>query len=901
MMRTLSDDVRLVGNTLGEVIRAHGGDVLFERVERMRLAAKRAREDADEVERARARQELADCAAELTPELALEVGRAFTLYFQLVNLAEDVHRTRELRQREMSDESVPESLFEAVGELARAGVPLERVRAALGDLRLTYVFTAHPTEARRRTTERLLVQARHSLELLDRGLLTPTENRATQRHLRAAVEALWEHAAERHSRPEVLEEVKAGLWYLRNVLLDVVPRVQRRLWRALSLHYRACDPLDLPLPVSFGSWMGADRDGNPHVNEAVTERTLELHRWIVLDRYIGDLDALIDPLAAVAQRLPASEELQQALVRAQMAVPELTMETERRNPREPLRRLVMFMRERIARTRTFSAGAYLRPEEFLDDLLVLRRVLLAGGATALPNDGLLDLIQRVRCFGFWLATVDIREDSRVHRRVIAELLADESYLTCSDEERERRLAGLVLPDRSRPLSESAQRLLRLFDSLRSALARFGAQAIHTYVISMAQSPVDVLEVLRLAELHHVDAQLDIAPLLETREALEGAEVLLRRLLAGERYRRHLERRGNTQELLVGYSDSMKQAGIMASRVAILDAQRQAAVACRDAGITLRLFHGRGGSVSRGGGPTRRAIRALPPETFSGQIKITEQGETRSFHFGNPDLAARYLEQTLGAALLLRDEARQVAAGTAGAAGASAEDRELLAELAAAGLAAYRELVCDPHLVRYFLETTPFAQIAALNIASRPARRKGIGGLDDLRAIPWVFAWSQSRHIITAWYGVGSALAAIARAPGGLERLMHAYQTSPFVADLLDNVQMALAKADMPIAARYAALCSQPEVAGPIFDRVRAEYALTCQLVLQLTRQEQLLDNDPTTQRSLRLRDPYVDPLSYIQVEALRRLRASEEALRDAWERTARVTVQGIAAGLRNTG
>lgn len=894
--RTLSDDVRLMGDTLGEVLRAHGGEELFQHVEAMRVAAKTAREAEEGPESDEARARLEREAASLSPAMAVEVVRAFTLYFQLVNLAEDVHRTRELRRREMhASEPVAESFRAVMAQLSSAGASREQVLSALRDVRITYVFTAHPTEARRRTTERLLSAAREVLEHRDRRRLTPEEFHAEDRRLRACIEALWEHASERRERPEVLEEVKAGLWYLRHVLLDVVPRVQRRLVEAVDNAFGPVDPLEMPMCIAFGSWMGSDRDGNPYVTDAVTERTLDLHRWIVVDRYLHDLDQLVDPLSGVRDRLPRSDELEEAMARAAAAVPEVVLEAERRNPDEPLRRFLTFIRERVERTRTFSSGAYPRPQAFIDDLLVIRKVLRDAHAGALPDDALLDLVQRVRCFGFNLAALDVREDSAVHRRVVAELLGDPDYPNRSEVERRQALQRLALPERGRDISPDARRVLDCFDTIRRLQARFGPEAIGTYVISRCSSATDVLEVLVLAELHHIEPHLDVVPLLETPEDLARAGPLLDDLLGDPAYRRHVRRRGDLQELLVGYSDSMKVGGILASRVRVKQAQVDAAGVCREHGVTLRVFHGRGGSVSRGGGPTYRAIGALPREAFSGQMKITEQGEMRAYNFANPDLAVRYLEQTLGAALVARYEARNAPPP------APADEGRLLGRLAELSQRTYQSLVGDPKLVAYFREATPFDQIAALNIASRPSKRRdGAPGLSDLRAIPWVFSWSQSRHVLTGWFGVGSAFEALLEEEGGEELLRRMYRDSPFLHDLVENVEMTLAKADMHIASRYATLCSDEAVAKEVFRRIEAEFARTCRVLLRVTGQAHLLEDDPVLERSIRLRNPYVDSLSYLQVQALRHARA-DDADRETWQRAARIAVQGIAAGLRHTG
>ncbi|RMG16715.1 MAG: phosphoenolpyruvate carboxylase, partial [Deltaproteobacteria bacterium] len=559
-----------------------------------------------------------------------------------------------------------------------------------------------------------------------------------------------------------------------------------------------------------------------------------------------------------------------------------------RNPEEPLRRMLTYMRERVARAREGRAGGYPGPDAFLEDLRALRRVLLASRAVALPDDRLFDLIARVRCFGFVMARLDVREDSRVHRVVVAELLGEPDYPSWSERRRIEALSRLRLPHRERRLSEEARRLLELFASIGRLQMRFGPEAIGTYIVSMTESAADILEVLALARLFRIDPHLDLVPLFETQAALDRAGKLLRRLFRDPAYRAHLRDRGEVQEVLVGYSDSMKESGIFASRVKVRAAQVEAARACAQAKVKLRVFHGRGGSISRGGGPTHRAIRALPREAFSGDLKITEQGEVRAFHFADADLAAWYLERVVGAALLTRHEARR------GIRVGGGEDAGLLESLAEASREAYRALVETEGFFDYFNTATPVDQIAALNIGSRPAKRGRGQGLGDLRAIPWVFAWSQSRHVLTGWYGVGTALEGVSRQKGGLARLRRLYRESPFFQDTLDNVQMTLAKADLAIAERYAAL-APAAVRERIFPAIAAEYPRTVRLVKKVLEIDELLDDDPVLQRSIRLRNPYVDPLSYLQVHAMRHTSSA------AWARVAREAVKGIAAGLRNTG
>ncbi len=896
--RTLSQDIRLLGDTLGLVIKQQGGAPLFEAVESMRSAAKQARSAHSDPEREHAASKLSRITGGLGGAEALDVSRAFTLYFQLINLAEDIQHSRELRERALAqgEESLAESYFALVRSLAEQGVSLEEMIAYIRDLDICFVFTAHPTEARRRTTERLLAQAREVLEDLDRRELIPNETRRAERRLEATIEALWQHAAERAKRPDVLDEVKAGLWYIRHVLLDVIPKLQRRLHHALSEAYGPLDALEVPPIVRFGSWMGSDRDGNPFVTDEVTAKTLELQRFIAIDRYLKDLDALIDPLAAAASRLRDHAALSAARARAEDALPELALSAAARNPEEPLRHVVTLMRVRLERTLSESGGAYASASEFMDDLIALRETLLATGARALPNDLLLDLIYRARAFGFSLAALDVREDSRAHQRAIAELLGDPDYATRSDAERLAALERLKVPESWETLTPETERVLSCFASIADLQRRFGASALPTYAISTTESSVDVIEVLTFATHFGIRDSIDIVPLLEDPSTLARAREILGALYTHPAYVQHLETRGKVQELLVGYSDSMKQGGMLASRVRVLEAQRAAVALSRDHGITLRVFHGRGGSVSRGGGPTYRAIDAMPRDTITAAVKFTEQGEVRAYHFAESDLATRYIEQTVGAQLKAYHESKHDRFAP------WQQESELLARLAGTSLRAYRDLIDDPEVLVYYAEATPLDQVTSLNIASRPSkRREGALRLADLRAIPWVFAWAQSRHVITGWYGVGAALASFDK-DDDRAFLQEAYLRSAFFRDIIDNVAMTLAKADMGIAGRYAALCEDAALAHRVFERIANAYRETSLEVLNLSDSTALLDHDRRLQASIRRRNPYVDPLSYLQLEALRRLRAAEPpADLVEWKRVGRVTVHGIAAGMRNTG
>lgn len=892
-MRDLNDDVRYLGGVLGDALRDAGGAALFDDVEAMRTACKQAREAGSDYDRV---DQIADG---LGASRALDVARAFTIYFRLVNLAEDVHRARVLRSRERSrDETGPvaESFGAVMRDLHNDGVSRDAVLEAISATSVQCVFTAHPTEARRRTTERLLFSVRQALEMWDRTNPTAAEARVLDRQIRAAVEALWQHAPDRSTKPEVIDEVKAGLWYFENIIFDAAPRMHRRFVAELNAMYPAAEPvepLDIDPMLSFGSWMGGDRDGNPYVDEVVTERTLHLHRQTTVKRYDQDLALLVDHLAADRSRIASFTKLDATLARCERAVPEIAASANARNPKEPLRRLLSFMRERLRRAGRFAPGGYEDGDAFVRDLQVVYDVLRASGGTSLAEAHLTDLILRVRMFGFFLAQVDIREDARIHRAVIERWLGQDAYAELPPPQRLSILETTGLADERITSCEDNDLCARqraLLQSLPKLTARYGSRALHTYIISQCESATDVLEVLYMLQWAGVEQSFDVVPLFESRAALAALPETLENLLQNARYRQHLQQRGLKQEVLLGYSDSMKEAGIMASRIDLLEAQLAATRVCKRHGVDLRFFHGRGGSVSRGGGPTHRAIRALPASAFSGEMRITEQGETRSFHFGHPELATRYLEQMLGAALCKCITAK---------AGLTEEDfskHELFETLARISERKYRQLVESDALVAYFQSCSPAAYLGSLNIGSRPSRRKSGSGLEGLRAIPWVFAWSQNRHVITGWYGVGSALASSA-----VEDLRQLLSVSPFFEDMLDNVQMTLAKADLRIGSRYASLAPTNEVRAAIFEPIKDEFATTTQQILSISGQSSLLERDPIIANSISLRNPYVDPLSFLQVRALRELSKDEVTDRSLWEQVCRITIQGIAAGLRNTG
>lgn len=925
----LSRDIHLLGDLLGQTLREQEGQPIFDLEERIRVLAKDWRATDSEA----TFEILAELCEGLDAETALPILKAFTTYFHLVNLAEEHHRVRVLRTREKAAGATPlaDSIAEAIQALHARGVTAAEMQELLDRLSVELVFTAHPTESKRRTVLeklRAISTALYRLEIQD---LLPREWDQILADLWVHITLLWLTDEMRASRPTVLDEVHHGLWYLSETLFDVVPELYRALEQALARAYPGSSFHVSPF-LRFGSWIGGDRDGNPHVTAAVTAKTFRLHRELAQRHHGQTLLRLIGELSLSGERARLTPALQRFLAEQREQYPALAQALDERNRDEPYRQALSFIAHRLGeRTppeRPTGPGgaddpwpqpAYDGGLELLADLNRVAESLQDTGNPVLVQERLAPLLRQVETFGLHTAALDIRQHSAEHEKVVAELLCitgiTSQYAALPEADKTALLSRLLetatfpaidlrtLSDASASLStDLALETVALFRLLRHIYDQ-DPEALGYYLISMAHQPSDMLEVLWLAGLEGLYrpqesfSRLDITPLFETIADLERAPMVLESLLGNPAYRTHLRARGDHQLIQLGYSDSTKDGGYLMANWALYRAQRALAAVARRHGIRLTFFHGRGGAVGRGGGPTHRAILGLPPDTVDGRTRITEQGEVIFDRFGHPAIAHRYLEQVIGA--VLQVSAAQPVAD-------EPEWEKVMEVLSASAYIAYRNLVYEtPGFPDYFHQATPIDVITELTIGSRPARRPEAERFEDLRAIPWVFAWMQSRHTLPGWYGLGHAFTRyIQENPDGLEALRSLYQGWLFFRATVDNAQMALCKADMAIAARYAELVADSELGQHVFGRIAAEHARTRQALLAVTGQQALLDNEPVLQRAIRLRNPYVDPLNLVQVGLLRRLRnhlPENSAEREKIVNALRLSIVGIAAGLKNTG
>ncbi len=909
----LRDDVHLLGELVGDVLREQGGPDLFAAVEYVRTAAIALRSRAAAKGDTAQERSLLQWAQRQSTDRLLQLVRAFSVYFHLINLAEEHHRVRTLREREQSSAGAPlhESIAAALASLRSAGVRADAVQDSLQRLEVHPVFTAHPSEARRRTLLHHLARAADLIAQLNDPRATPRMRAAVLERLRARITLIWQTAETRLERPTVLDEVQSVLSVLSGTLYDLAPRIQRTLEAATQAAYPGlADAAAVPF-LRLGSWVGGDRDGNPAVTAEVTRAAARLARAAILQRYREEVQALGLDLSISARLVGASPELMASIDRDRT---ELGTQRVKQWADEPYRRKLGLIAERLRRTEQDEPGGYAQPEALLADLRQIQASLLAHGGERIANGPILDFYRRVAVFGFHLAELEIRQHAARHTAAIAELLqlADGIDYIALDEAQqqsllESQLAGSPLALPPEALSSPTRETLNTFRAIADIQRRSGPRACQTYVISMSRSPADVLAVLFLArEAGLFDwsgegaatSRLDVVPLFEGIEELQNCGDTLARLLQSQPYRAALAARGNHQQVMLGYSDSNKDGGYLAATWQTYRAQEALARIARAQGVELRVFLGRGGAIGRGGGPMGRAILARPPEARQPSLKVTEQGEVVFARYGHPAIAERHFEQIIHSLLL----------SSPGAAGDRPLDEwvETMERLARAAQAHYEALVKhSPDLLAFFRQATPFPELGSLQLASRPVSRTGTAEtaltLEDLRAIPWVFSWTQVRANLPGWFGLGTALQAEISA-GGLERLQAMYQGWPFFAMALDNAQLSLGTADMPTARRYATLAKSGAGA---FRQIEAEYAASVSAMLQITQQQELLEQSSRLARSIKLRNPYVDALHIAQIALLRRYRA----MPDDAPQTTRATlldaihhsINGIAAGLQTTG
>jgi phosphoenolpyruvate carboxylase len=866
MPRALREEVRLVADALGQVIAEHGGAALLADVETLRRTVISARVEDD------MRGGYADAADKLVSSWSLDraeqVAQAFTCYFHLVNLAEERYRARTLREADYGATGTPEGLTAALGAV-RAELGDEGLEALLATLRVHPVFTAHPTEARRRAVTSVLRRVGEQLDRLADPRASEAPQAETRRRLLEEVDGLWRTAQLRSQELQPLDEVRTLMGVFDETLFRLVPVVYRELSAGLDASDTGVQLPSAPAFLRFGSWVGGDRDGNPQITAQVTRETMLIQSEHILRGLEAAATRIGTALTADSATTPPVARFLGRLAAAREIVGGRAATIQERSPGEPYRQFLLLVAERIGATRRADLSlAYAGPDELLDDLRSLQDALATAGARRQAYGELHGLIWQVQTFGFHLVDLEIRQHSTVHRDALAEITAGGA---------------------SSPETDEVMATMRTIAILQQ---RFGAHVCHRYVVSFTTSADDIAAVYALAERASAPnpaPTLDVVPLFETIVDLRSARATLDAMLDLEPVRRRMAVTGRALEVMLGYSDSAKESGPVSATLALYAAQADLAAWASERSVELTLFHGRGGALGRGGGPANRAVMAQAPGSVAGRFKVTEQGEVIFARYGNRTLAQRHLEQVTSAVLMTSAPAARQRTEQA-----AIRFEALARTIDAAARSAYRELIDIEGFAAYFAEVTPVRELARLHLGSRPANRGGDRSLASLRAIPWVFAWSQIRLNLPGWYGLGSGLAR-----ARLDELRVAYEEWPLLNVLIDNAEMSLAKTDRFMAAEYLRLGGQPRVA----DLLLAEYDRTIEGILAVTGQSRLLEKRRVLSWAVELRNPYIDALCHLQLRALRALRSGDaaDADRRRLEQLLLLTVNGIAAGLQNTG
>jgi phosphoenolpyruvate carboxylase len=877
----LRRDVRSLGILLGRVLIEQAGEPLFKTVEQLRRLLIQARaHSARSHPSAEEMDETRNIVGELSIQDAHRVAKAFAIYFELTNLAETNHRKRRRRASKLNSRQapLPGSFRGTLLRMKEAGMRGEDAIQALRKVKVVPVFTAHPTEVARRTVllKRRWIAKR--LELLDRLPMPISEALELERAIAAEITALWQTDEVRVVKPQVTDEIRMGLDHYPMSIFESLPRLYREIRDSFSEIYEIdlC-AAQVPQVLSFGSWIGGDRDGNPFVTPESTREALERARNAILGQYVSEIERVIAPLSSSCRQAGVSNEFQQRLSEYAERMGEEPARLGRISPTELYRRFLAYVIVRLRHVRESRETGYSDAREFENDLEILYRSLVENKGESMAHLFLDPLLRKAQTFGFHLATLDIRQHANLHRRTLQQI---KGAAVCAN-----TIEGV-----------------QLFQKIAEWKKRFDAAAIQNYVISGVESADDVYAVIQLAGHAGVglnatgdDPGLMPVPLFESIYSLRGSAEIMNQLWSDPEYRRLVDSWGGWQEVMLGYSDSNKDGGMLTSIWELYKAHRSLHQCARKHGIQLRLFHGRGGTVGRGGGPTHAAILAQPVGDFSGEIRITEQGEVLNWKYSDPVLAEWNLEIMIAASLeaLTRPD------------GPSAESdqrwEEIMERMSADAFEFYRKQIAEnPDILAYFLEATPVNELEHARIGSRPARRSASQRIEELRAIPWVFGWMQSRHALPAWFGVGYALERYA-AQGAThkQRLQEMMTHFPLFNDLIRNVELAMAKADLGIAQLYASLVRDEDLRARTWTMIAEEFERTLRMLLVVKQQEKLLDRNPVLSRSIRLRNPYVDPMSLIQVELLRRKRLGDDS--EELNYALGATINGIAAGLHNTG
>jgi len=908
--KLLRAEIRSLGEMLGDVLREQAGDEAFEHVEHVRALAKQRRSGDPAAEK-----QLIDHISALDEHQLASLVQALSVFFDLANLAEDRHRVRVIRERQRGKTRAGlETIESAIATLHQSSFSASQVQQLLDRMSVEFVFTAHPTEAKRRSIREKVRDMRGHLHELDDATLPPRDRQQLLRLLRGDLTALWQTNFVRFRRPTVLEELDRSLFFAGN-LWRVTPRMYRDLRDALASHYPN-DTFTIPPLLRFGTWIGGDRDGNPNVTADITRSALLTLRRDALQRHIDQAARTRRALSMSVSKAGVSDELLAAYHAACQRWPELHERTSHLSQTEPYRhwlRVVQWRLEQALKAKPLELppdGAYENSREFADDLRLMRNSLHANHGALIAEAHLEDWICQADVFGFHLMRLDVRQESTWYHNVMGELLQQlgisHNYGELDESDRQIVLSQSMPCKKAidaSQLSEQAQETVALFRLLASVCAMSGPDGLGVHVISMTHQPSDLLAVLWMCQwAAHQEGLPDgrlpmpISPLFETIDDLARAPQTLQAILTNEAYIEHVRALGEKQVVMIGYSDSTKDGGYLAACWHLYDAQVAIERTTSQHGVEVVFFHGRGGSLGRGGGPAARSITSLPPQTLRSGMRITEQGEVLAERYDDPAIAHRHLEQVLGASL-------SWAGAETDREAFSEDDRQLLMTMAKRSRKAYRDLVDRPGFIAYFEQATPITQIEQLPIGSRPSRRSGERSLEKLRAIPWVFSWTQCRHMIPAWYGLGTALHEAMRDRSQRERIKHLYGNHMFFRATIDNAALALAKADMGIAHVHASLAQDHDVREAIWSDIQQEYDRSRKAIQTLTGKRQLLADVPWLKRSIDVRNPYVDPLNFIQVELFRRLRKQHEddPQHDALAALIRLSIQGIAGGLRTTG
>ena len=923
----LQDQVRIAGKILGEVLKEQEGEDVFHAVEYLRKGYISLRHEDNE----QTRQKLMDFIEKLDNHKLKQVTRAFNAFYVLTNIVEEdfLHRERRNLYKKGDNKLWQGSFLRSVDELKDAGLDASQMQKIINELRYTPVFTAHPTEARRRTMMTLQRRIFLIIDQLNKAQLTSEERSSLKRQLKSQVQILWRTSEVRHNKPSVEDEVRYGLFYFHASLFEAIPMIYRYFERATRKVYGR-GQITIPNILKFGSWIGGDRDGNPFVTPAVTQNAIRLHMQEALQEYHRRVIELRSVLTHDLEFIQPSQVFIESLAKDEAELKQYAFKKQAELfDTEPYRRKLHFMAYRLNanikavksrlnnKPMPLSASAYHHVTDFLNELYLIRDSLLSHNDEDIAKRELKDLIRLVETCGFSLYELDIRQESTVHTRAVTEVIQqfmpDIDYKTLTEESRIQTLSSLIsrenLPKANiDSLSSEAIETLALFDTMVAMRAETGDNIFGTYVISMTHAASHVLEVMFLAKLAGLIGKdkdgnrfchIQISPLFETIEDLQHISEVLTNLFENTDYMELLKASGNMQEVMLGYSDSCKDGGILASQWNLYNAQEQVIKLTSKYHVKCRMFHGRGGTVGRGGGPTHEAIISQPPDTVHGQIKFTEQGEVLSNKYSNTETAI--YELGVGITGLLK--ASQSLVKKHGK--YDQRYHQAMADIAATGELSYRDLTDHTAGFQdYFYENTPVTEIGQMNIGSRPSHRKVDRSKASIRAIPWVFGWAQSRHTLPAWYGIGTALDNFRSTnQDGEQLLREMYQKWPFFRSLLSNVQMALFKAQMDIAKEYSYLWADKKRSNEIYQKIAMEYYLTVKEVLNIAEIDDLMADTPLLQYSLKRREPYLDPLNHIQIKVLGRHRAhiATNTEQSPWLAQLLLTINAIAAGMRNTG